>query len=95
MSWIVQGWRPNSASSQPLSEVIKGKTSAGNLVGTTVKWLKSDGHTFAQSEQSAFISEAQKLNASEMKKLKSKLSELEKVAGKEIIDQLRKVLGIA
>ena len=81
--------------SQPLSEVIKGKTSAGNLVGTTVKWLKSDGHTFAQSEQSAFISEAQKLNASEMKKLKSKLSELEKVAGKEIIDQLRKELGIA
>ena len=81
--------------SQPLSEVIKGKTSAGNLVGTTVKWLKSDGHTFAQSEQSAFISEGQKLNASEMKKLKSKLSELEKVAGKEIIDQLRKELGIA
>jgi hypothetical protein len=81
--------------SQPLSEVIKGKTSAGNLVGTTVKWLKSDGHTFAQSEQSAFISEAQKLNASELKKLKSKLSELEKVAGKEIIDQLRKELGIA
>lgn len=80
--------------SQPLSEVIKGKTSAGNLVGTTVKWLKADGHTFDQSEQTAFISEAQKLNAGEIKKLKSKLSELEKVAGKEIIDQLRKELGI-
>ena len=80
--------------SQPLSEVIKGKTSAGNLVGTTVKWLKADGHTFSKSEQTAFISEAQKLNAGEMKKLKSKLSELEKVAGKEIIDQLRKELGI-
>jgi hypothetical protein len=81
--------------SQPLSEVIKGKTSAGNLVGTTVKWLKADGHAFDQSEQTAFVSEAQKLNAGEMKKLKSKLSELEKVAGKEIIDQLRKELGIA
>lgn len=81
--------------SQPLSEVIKGKTSVGNLVGTTVKWLKVDGHTFDQSEQNAFISEAQKLNASEKKKLKGKLSELEKVAGKEIIDQLRKELGIA
>ena len=79
---------------QPLSEVIKGKTSAGNLVGTTVKWLKADGHTFSKSEQIAFISEAQKLNAGEMKKLKSKLSELEKIAGKEIIDQLRKELGI-
>ncbi len=81
--------------SQPLSEVIKGKTSAGNLVGTTVKWLKVEGHTFDQSEQNAFISEAQKLNASEKKKLKGKLSELEKVAGKEILDQLRKELGIA
>ena len=48
-----------------------------------------------QSEQLAFISEAQKLNAGEIKKLKSKLSELAKVAGKEIIDQLRKELGIA
>jgi hypothetical protein len=81
--------------SQPLSEVIKGKTSAGNLVGTTVKWLKTDGHTLGKSEQTAFISEAQKLNAGEIKKLKSKLSELEKVASKEIIDQLRKELGIA
>ena len=80
---------------QPLSEIIKGKTSAGNLVGTTVKWLKADGHAFNQSEQLAFISEAQKLNAGEMKKLKSKLSELEKIAGKEIIDQLRKELGIS
>lgn len=80
--------------SQPLSEVIKGKTSAGNLVGTTVKWLKADGHVFDQSEQTAFISEAQKLNAGEKKKLRSKLSELEKVAGKEIIDQLRKEIGI-
>ena len=81
--------------SQPLSEVIKGKTSAGNLVGTTVKWLKADGHVFDQSEQTAFISEAQKLNAGEKKKLRSKLSELEKVAGKEIIDQLFKELGIS
>ena len=64
-------------------------------MGTTVKWLKAEGHTFDQSELTAFISEAQKLNAGEIKKLKSKLSELEKVAGKEIIDQLRKELGIA
>ena len=76
--------------SQPLSEVIKGKTSAGNLVGTTLKWLKADGHSFGLSEQTAFISEAQKLNAAELKKLKSKLSDLQKVVGKEIIDQLFK-----
>ena len=80
--------------SQPLSEVIKGKTSAGNLVGTTVKWLKVDGHTFDQSEQNAFISEAQKLNAGEKKKLKSKLSDLAKVIGKDVCEGLIKEIGI-
>ena len=80
--------------SQPLSEVIKGKTSAGNLVGTTVKWLKAEGHSFGQEEQTAFISEAQKLNASEKKKLKSKFSDLAKVIGKDVCEGLAKELGI-
>jgi hypothetical protein len=80
--------------SQPLSEVIKGKTSAGNLVGTTVKWLKVERHTFEQSEQNAFISEAQKLNAGEKKKLKSKFSELVKVVDKESVEIIRKELGL-
>lgn len=80
--------------SQPLSEVIKGKTSAGNLVGTTVKWLKAEGHSFGQEEQIAFISEAQKLNASEKKKLKSKFSDLAKVIGKDVCEGLAKELGI-
>ena len=80
--------------SQPLSEVIKGKVSAGNLVVTTAKWLKVEGHTFGHPEQTAFICEAQKLNAGEMKRLKGKLYEIEKVAGKEKTAQLRKELGI-
>lgn len=80
--------------SQPLSEVIKGKISAGNLVGTTVKWLKANGHSFGVSEQTAFVSEAQKLNAGEKKKLKSKLSELVKLVGKECVGQIQKELGI-
>lgn len=79
--------------SQPLSEVIKGKTSAGNLVGTTVKWLKAEDHSFGKSEQTAFINEAQKLNASEKKKLKSKFSELAKVIGKDVCEGLAKELG--
>lgn len=80
--------------SQPLSEVIKGKTSAGNLVGTTVKWLKAEGHSFGQEEQTAFIAEAQKLNASEKKKLKSKFSDLAKVIGQDVCEGLAKELGI-
>ncbi len=80
--------------SQPLSEVIKGKTSAGNLVGTTVKWLKAEGHSFGQEEQTAFIAEAKNLSAGEIRKLKSKLSDLAKVAGKECVEQLQKELEI-
>ena len=80
--------------SQPLSEVIKGKTSAGNLVGTTVKWLKVEGHTFDQPEQTAFINEAKKLNAGEKKKLKSKFSDLINVIGKDVSEGLAKELGI-
>ena len=80
--------------SQPLAEVIKGKISAGNLVGTTVKWLKADGHSFGMSEQAAFVIEAKKLNSVEKKKLKSKLSDLEKITGKEGVDQLRNELGL-
>lgn len=80
--------------SQPLTEVIKGKTSAGNLVGTTVKWLKAEGHSFGQEEQTAFIAEAKNLSAGEIRKLKSKLSDLAKVAGKECVEQLQKELEI-
>lgn len=81
--------------SQPLSEVIKGKTSAGNLVGTTVKWLKVEGHSYGASEQAAFINEAQQLNAGEKKRLKSKLSDLEKIVGKENTERIRTELGIS
>ena len=81
--------------SQPLSEVIKGKTSAGNIVGTTVKWLKVEGHSYGSSEQAAFIGEARLLNAGEKKKLKSKLSDLEKIVGKENVERIRTELGIS
>ena len=81
--------------SQPLSEVIKGKTSAGNLVGTTVKWLKVEGHSYGSSEQATFINEAQQLNAGEKKRLKSKLSDLEKIVGKENVERIRTELGIS
>jgi hypothetical protein len=73
---------------QPLAEVIKGKISAGNLVGTTVKWLKTEEHTFGQSEHDAFIAEARQLPIKEQKNLKSKLSALAKIVGKDVTDEL-------
>lgn len=81
--------------SQPLSDVIKGKTSAGNLVGTTVKWLKGDGHTFGQIEHDAFLNEARQLSSKELKNLRSKLSALTKILGKDVTDQLCKELEIS
>lgn len=79
---------------QPLKDLIKGKTSAGNLVGTTVKWLKVEGHSFGQVEQQAFLAEAAMLTLQEKKKLKSKLSDLSKVVEKDVCEALAKELGI-
>ena len=80
--------------SQPLAEVIKGKISAGNLVGTTVKWLKTEEHTFGQSEHNAFIAGARHLPIKEQKNLKSKLSALAKIVGKDVTDELCSELGL-
>jgi hypothetical protein len=80
--------------SQPLSEVIKGKTSAGNLVGTTVKWLKTGNHAFGKTERDAFLAEARQLSSKELKNLKSKLSALAKITGKEVADELCNDLGL-
>lgn len=81
--------------SQPLSDVIKGKTSAGNLVGTTVKWLKGVGHSFGKSEHDTFLNEARQLSSKEMKNLRSKLSALTKITSKEVTDQLCHELGLS
>ena len=80
--------------SQSLAEVIKGKTSAGNLVGTTVKWLKTGDHTFGQTERDAFLEEARLLPSKELKNLKSKLSALAKITSKEVADELCNDLGL-
>ena len=75
--------------SQPLTEVVKGKNSAGNLVGTTVKWVKTEGNTFGQTECDAFIAAAQLLPSKEMKKLNSKLSDLAKVVDQTWIEKIK------
>ena len=80
--------------SQPLAEVIKGKTSAGNLVGTTVKWLKTEGRTFGQAERDAFLAGARQLPSKELKNLKSKLTALANITGKEVADELCNELGL-
>lgn len=73
---------------QPLQDVIRGKTSAGNLVGTTVKWLKSEDHSFGKVELDAFLAGAAILTPQEKKRLKSKLSDLAKVVGKDVCEKI-------
>lgn len=68
---------------QPLAEVIKGKTSVGNLIGTTVKWLKTEGNIFGETELQALLCEARKLPAKELKRIQGKRSELTKSIGEE------------
>jgi hypothetical protein len=81
--------------SQPLAKVIEGKNSAGNLVGTTVKWLKTEDRVFGQPEREAFLAVARQLSSKEQKNLKSKLSALSKIAGKDVTDELCSELGLS
>ena len=69
--------------SQPLAEVIKGKTSAGNLIGTTAKWLKTEGNSYGEAEFQALVNEAKKLSEKEQKNLKGKSKDLVKSIGEE------------
>jgi len=81
--------------SQPLAKVIEGKNSAGNLVGTTVKWLKTEDRVFGQPEREAFLAVARQFSSKEQKNLKSKLSALSKIAGKDVTDELCSELGLS
>lgn len=77
---------------QPLAEVIMRCSSAGNLVGTTAKWLKDGGHTWGKQEITVFLDKANQLSEKEKKNMKSKLSGLSKLLSKEQIDNILKGL---
>ena len=80
--------------SQPLAEVIMGKTSAGNLIGTLAKWLKQEGHTFGETEYAAFLQEAKKLSPKEIKNMRGKRKDLQKAIGDNQTERLLKDLGL-
>lgn len=71
--------------SQPLADVIKGKTSAGNLIGTTAKWLKSESNILGETEFQVLLNEARQLSAKEQKNLKGKTKDLAKAIGEEMV----------
>lgn len=80
--------------SQPLSDVIKGKTSAGNLVGTTGKWLKINGEKFGKEEFVAFLESVKALPPKELRLLPKKRHLFVGVIGDAYTNQLFESLGI-
>lgn len=79
---------------QPLAEVILKCSSAGNLVNTTIKWLKLEGHVFGQQEIATFLDIARRLPSKEKKKLKNKLPELLQFLSQEQTEAINIVLEI-
>ncbi len=69
--------------SEPLEDVLKEKTSVGNIVGTTGKWLKSSEHHFGDKELSALIFALSALPDKEKKAIPKKRKDFVKSIGEE------------
>ncbi len=74
--------------SKSLSDVIANVSSVGNLVGTTAKWLKTDGNKFGDVEYGAFLNAINALPPKEKGRLKSKRKDLVKAIGEEFTVKL-------
>jgi hypothetical protein len=79
---------------QPLAELIKKVSSAGNLVNTTKRWVEMASHTFDKDEQTAFLDIAGRLPSKEKKKLKGRLADLAPLLGQKQVDAICKELEI-
>lgn len=75
---------------QSLAEVLKGKSSVGNIIGTTSKWIKM-GNSFAEQEYQVLISCLKDMHIKEIKK---KRKDLEKAINKEWADRVWEDLNI-
>ena len=75
---------------EPLSAVLVGKTSVGNVIGTTAKWLRFQ-HRFGVEECQVLIGV---LSSMSKKDIKNKRKDLEKSISKEWADRVMKELGI-
>lgn len=69
---------------RPLAEVLVGKSSVGNIIGTTSKWIKR-GKSFTESEYQVLISCLKNMPVKEIKK---KRKDLDKAISKEWADRV-------
>lgn len=78
--------------SQPLSEVLKGKTSSiGNILGHTKKWLQNN-NSISDAEIQTLTEALESLPRKEIKKIKSKQKELTSIVGEDNAKKLLKRL---
>lgn len=70
----------------PLSEVIAGKTSAGNIIGTTAKWIKENNVSLGDAEYTILLNALNALPAKEKKKVSRK--DLLKFMSEEMAERL-------
>lgn len=78
--------------SEPLSEILKGKTSIGNIAGTTKKWRNKN--EFTQVELDVLVSCIKALPAKEQKNLDKKKKDFVKAIGDDWTDKLYDKLGL-
>ena len=72
----------------PLPEVIKGKTSLGNLMGTIEKWLKINGKPFGEDEYAALVEAFSKLPTKEKNQMPKKQGAIIKAIGADFAKRL-------
>ena len=84
---------PSSENNAPLSVVLKGVSSAGNMIGRTTKWIKS-GNSFGESEYSVLLNAIMTLSSGERKNMAvKKRKELVKAIGEELANRLINEVG--
>lgn len=77
------------ALAQPLSELLKGKTSSiGNLLNTTSKWLKANNVEFGEDEYKAIFNALQYLPEKEKKNIQKKRKDFVKCMGEAFASRL-------
>lgn len=74
----------------PLADVLIGKSSVGNIIGTTSKWIKM-GNSFTEQEYQVLVSS---LKGMPVKEIKKKRKDLEKAINNEWTDKVWKELNI-
>ena len=84
---------PSPENNAPLSVVLKGVSSAGNMIGRTTKWIKS-GNSFGESEYSVLLNAIMTLSSGERKNMAfKKRKELVKAIGEELANRLINEVG--